>query len=139
MQLSDIFLNLILVGNQSILNFFCSFVFFFCLFVCCCFFCFTFFFFYLKLFLLGFVICNQTLISQMRKTHAQSRGLRTSRFLRDFKKRACGNSRCQLKKKWNCQWCSQKTHLKFQCVLVFDLGIYTKEMSHNFAEFIEGE
>ena len=35
----------------------------------------------------------------------------------------CGNSRVQLKKKWNFQGCSRKTHVKFPLVLIFDFGI----------------
>ena len=35
-----------------------------------------------------------------------------------------GNSRGQLNKKWNFQGCSQKTHVEFPRVLVFDVGIF---------------
>ena len=44
-------------------------------------------------------------------------------FLEVLKQRACGKSRGQLKKKWNFQGRSRKTHLEFPWVLVFDLGI----------------
>ena len=40
-----------------------------------------------------------------------------------LKQRTCGKSRSQLKKKWNFQGYSSKTHLEFPWVLVFDLGI----------------
>ena len=36
---------------------------------------------------------------------------------RDIEERACGNSRDQLKKKWNFQACSRKTHVEFPWVL----------------------
>ena len=39
------------------------------------------------------------------------------------RKKNCGNSSGQLKKKWNFQGCSRKTHVKFPWVLIFDLGI----------------
>ena len=37
--------------------------------------------------------------------------------------RACGNSKGQLRKKWNFQECLRKNYLEFPCVLVLDLGI----------------
>ena len=37
--------------------------------------------------------------------------------------RTCGNSRGQLKKKWNFQWCFRKIHVEFSWVLVSDLGV----------------
>ena len=50
--------------------------------------------------------------------------------------RACGNSRGQLKKKWNFQWCSRRKHVEFPWVfIVFDLWIYKGCHSQNFAEF----
>ena len=44
-------------------------------------------------------------------------------FSRGIAERACGNSRGTLKKKWDFQGCSRKSHLEFPWVLVFDLGI----------------
>ena len=40
------------------------------------------------------------------------------------KARACGNFRGQLKKRWNFQGCSRKTHVEFTLFLVFGLGIF---------------
>ena len=41
------------------------------------------------------------------------RGVRTSNFHRGIEERSCGNSRGQLKKKWNSQGCSRITHMEF--------------------------
>ena len=57
-------------------------------------------------------------------------------LLSPFKEKTCGYSWGQLKKKWNFHGCSRKTHVEFPWVLVFDLRISTKGVSHNFSEFI---
>ena len=45
-------------------------------------------------------------------------------FQHFFDFRYTGNSRSQLNKKWNFQGCSQKNHVEFPRVLVFDVGIF---------------
>ena len=57
------------------------------------------------------------------------------RISRSIEEKNCGNSRGQLKKKWNFQEYSRKTHMKFPWVLIFDLRISKERVSHNFAEF----
>ena len=91
------YLSLSRVPNR--VNFLCLYL-FFVLFQCYFFFaCFC-----LGLLLLGFVIYNRILLSQMRKAHEWS--LASDNYysrLRGFKERKCGNSRGQLKKKQNSQ------------------------------------
>ena len=40
--------------------------------------------------------------------------------------RICGNSKGELKKKWNFQGCWRKTHVEFPWVVVVDFGISSK-------------
>ena len=104
------------------------------MFVCFCYFIFVFF--WLGLFLLlGFVICktkpsfprwrklimrggyylNKVTIQDLQEQWVIPEKIQTGdsgcwghRFFRGIKEKICGNSRGQLKKKWNFQWCPQK-------------------------------
>ena len=49
-------------------------------------------------------------------------------------KKKCGNSRCQLKKKWNFRGVQVKAHVEFPWVLVFDLRI-SKGCDENLLNF----
>ena len=44
-------------------------------------------------------------------------------FLGAIEERTCGNSRGQLKKKWDFQGYSRKTHVEFSWVLDSDIGV----------------
>ena len=62
----------------------------------------------------------------VKSTKGYSKKIQTDRFeemSRGIEKRACGNTRGQLKKKWNFQWCSRKSQVEFPWVLVFELGL----------------
>ena len=71
-----------------------------------------------------FLSFSQPNLNWLFKKKSSRRG-REHGISRVIKERACRNSRGQLKKKWNFQGHSRKTHAEeFPWVLVFNLGIF---------------
>ena len=80
---------------------------------------------------INIIICHWWIMGYSRKKSRP--GVEDLEFLRGIKERACGNSRCQLKKEWNFQRVSKKKSCGISMVLGFWPWNF-QEVSHNLAE-----